>query len=104
MEEVVQKGLMRQAGVIGAYIKSQALQLQKEFPSIIKEVRGMGCMLGIDIDRDGQPIVDELLNRGMLINCTNTTVLRLLPPYIITAELCDQLMFELRSILKTIKV
>jgi acetylornithine aminotransferase len=103
MEEVVQKGLMKQAGVIGAYIKSKALQLQKEFPSIIKEVRGMGCMLGIDIDRDGQSIVDELLTRGLLINCTNTTVLRLLPPYIITEELCDQLMFELRSILKLIK-
>jgi acetylornithine/succinyldiaminopimelate/putrescine aminotransferase len=60
-------------------------------------------MLGIDIDRDGQPIVDELLNRGLLINCTNTTVLRLLPPYIITQKLCDQLMAELRSILKSLK-
>jgi acetylornithine/N-succinyldiaminopimelate aminotransferase len=103
MEEVVQKNLMKNAGIIGEYIKSQALQLQKEFPLIIKEVRGIGCMLGIDIDRDGQFIVDELLNRGIMINCTNTTVLRLLPPYIITQELCDQLIYELRSILKSIK-
>jgi acetylornithine/N-succinyldiaminopimelate aminotransferase len=103
MEEVIQKGLMKQAGTIGAYIKSKALEMQKEFPSIIKEVRGLGCMLGIDIDRDGQPIVDELRNRGLLINCTNTTVLRLLPPYIITQKLCDQLMGELRSIVKSIK-
>jgi acetylornithine aminotransferase len=103
MEEVIQKGLMKQAGLIGAYIKSKVLEMQKEFSSIVKEVRGEGCMLGIDIDRDGQPIVDELRNRGLLINCTNTTVLRLLPPYIITQELCDQLMYELRSILKSIK-
>jgi acetylornithine/N-succinyldiaminopimelate aminotransferase len=100
MEEVIQKGLMKQAGTIGAYIKLKALEMQKEFPAIIKEVRGLGCMLGIDIDRDGQPIVDELRNRGLLINCTNTTVLRLLPPYTITQELCDQLMGELRSLLK----
>ena len=103
MEEIIQKGLMKQAGVIGASIKSKALEMQKEFPTIIKEVRGLGCMLGIEIDRDGQPIVDELRNRGLLINCTNTTVLRLLPPYIITQKLCDQLMGELRSILKSIK-
>jgi acetylornithine/N-succinyldiaminopimelate aminotransferase len=103
MEEVIQKDMMNQAGVIGTYIQSKALEMQKEFPAIIKEVRGLGCMLGIDIDRDGQPIVDELLNRGLLINCTNTTVLRLLPPYILTQELCDQLMVELRSILKLMK-
>jgi len=103
MEEVVQNGLMKQAGTIGAYLKSQALALQKEFPAIVKDVRGIGCMLGMDLDRDGQPIVDELRNRGLLINCTNTTVLRLLPPYIITQDLCDQLFVELRSIIRSLK-
>jgi acetylornithine/N-succinyldiaminopimelate aminotransferase len=103
MEEVIQKGLMKQAGQIGAYLKSKAMEMQKEFPAIIKEVRGLGCMLGIDINQDGQPIVDELRNRGLLINCTNTTVLRLLPPYIMTQDLCDQLIYELRSILTSKK-
>jgi acetylornithine/N-succinyldiaminopimelate aminotransferase len=103
MEEIIDKGLMKQAGIIGGYLKSKAIELQKQFPAIIKEVRGYGCMLGIDLNRGGQPIVDELLNRGILINCTNTTVLRLLPPYIITQEQCDQLMFELHSIFKSLK-
>jgi acetylornithine aminotransferase len=103
MEEIIGKGLMKQAGIIGEYLKSKAIELQKQFPAIIKEVRGYGCMLGIDLNRNGQPIVDELLNRGILINCTNTTVLRLLPPYIVTQEQCDQLMFELHSILKSLK-
>jgi acetylornithine aminotransferase len=103
MEEVVNNGLMRHAGSIGEYLKSKAIELQKQFPAIVKEVRGLGCMLGIDLDRDGQPIVDELRNRGLLINCTNTTVLRLVPPYIIKQEQCDQLMFELRSVFRTMK-
>ena len=103
MEEIVDKRLMKQAGIIGEYLKSKAIELQKQFPAIVKEVRGYGCMLGIDLNRNGQPIVDELLNRGILINCTNTTVLRLLPPYIITTEQCDQLMFELHLILKSLK-
>jgi acetylornithine/N-succinyldiaminopimelate aminotransferase len=103
MEEIIQKGWMKQAGTRGSYLKEKALNLQKEFPSLIKEVRGQGCMLGIDLDRDGQPVVDEMLNRGLLINCTNTTVLRFLPPYIITHELCDLVIDELRSIFKTMK-
>jgi acetylornithine/N-succinyldiaminopimelate aminotransferase len=103
MEEIIDKGLMKQAGIIGEYLKSKAIELQKQFPAIIKEVRGYGCMLGIDLNRNGQPIVDELLNRGILINCTNTTVLRLLPPYIVTQEQCDQLIFELHLILKSLK-
>lgn len=103
MEEIIDKGLMKQAGTIGEYLKSKAIELQKQFPAIIKEVRGYGCMLGIDMNRDGQPIVDEMLKRGILINCTNTTVLRLLPPYIVTKEQCDLLQFELYTIFKTMK-
>lgn len=103
MEEIIDKGLMIQAGIIGTYLKSKAIELQNQFPAVIKEVRGFGCMLGIDLNRNGQPVVDELLKRGILINCTNATVLRLLPPFIITQEQCDQLMFELHSILKSLK-
>ena len=103
MEEIIDKGLMKQAGIIGEYLKSKAIELQNKFPAIIKEVRGYGCMLGIDLNQGGQPIVDELLKRGILINCTNNSVLRLLPPYIVTEDQCDQLMFELHSILKSMK-
>ena len=60
-------------------------------------------MLGIDIDRDGQSIVDEVRNRGFLINCTNTTVLRLLPPYIIQQDHVNQLFFELGDVFRTLK-
>jgi acetylornithine aminotransferase len=103
MEEIVTNGLMKQAGIIGEYIKSKARELQQEFPNIIKEVRGQGCMLGIDIDRDGQSIVDEVRNNGFLINCTNTTVLRFLPPYIIQQNHVNQLMFVLRDIFLGLK-
>lgn len=103
MEEIVDKGLMKQTGSIGEYLTSKAIELQREFPAIIKEVRGRGCMLGIDIDRDGQSIVDEVRNRGFLINCTNTTVLRLLPPYIIQQDHVNRLFFELGDVFRTLK-
>jgi len=102
IEEIVHNGLMARAELIGNYLKLKAMQLKDEFPAIIKEVRGKGCMIGMEIDRDGQPIVNELLNRGFLINCTNKNVLRLLPPYIMNESLCDQLFFELHSIIKNL--
>jgi len=73
MEEIIHNGLMNQAGTIGEYLKLKAIELQKQFPALVKEVRGIGCMLGIEITQAGQPIVNELMNRGILINCTNTT-------------------------------
>jgi acetylornithine aminotransferase len=99
LEEVVDGGLMRHAGEIGEVIKSGARKLQGEFPQVIREVRGSGCMLGIDLTMDGQPIVDELQGRGVLINCTNTTVLRLLPPLIVERDHCETLLRELRDVL-----
>jgi acetylornithine/succinyldiaminopimelate/putrescine aminotransferase len=73
--------------------------MQEEFPGVIKEVRGRGCMIGVDLSREGQPIVDELQRRGILVNCTNTTVLRMLPPYIVTREECDRVVASLRELL-----
>lgn len=101
MEEVVEKKLMERAGEIGIYILTKAHKLQQEFPTLIKEVRGRGCMVGIDLTIEGQPIVDTLLDRGFLVNCTNTTVVRLLPPYIIEEEHCDALLTALREVLQT---
>jgi acetylornithine/N-succinyldiaminopimelate aminotransferase len=47
-------------------------------------------MYGIQLSRPGRPFVDAALERGLLINCTQETVLRMLPPYIIQAEEMDQ--------------
>jgi acetylornithine/succinyldiaminopimelate/putrescine aminotransferase len=61
----------------------------------------MGCMIGIELFEDAQPLVDELLLRGFLVNCTNKTVLRLLPPFLVEEEQCVALMSEIRSIFQT---
>jgi acetylornithine aminotransferase len=101
LQEIADHGLMKEAGMLGDYLKSEFNQLKTQFPGLLKEVRGFGCMLGIELTIEGQPIVDELQDRGILVNCTNANVLRFLPPYIITREQCDTLVTELRSILRT---
>ncbi|HWR50699.1 MAG TPA: aspartate aminotransferase family protein [Bryobacteraceae bacterium] len=51
---------------------------------MIREVRGYGLMIGIELDRPGRQIVLDAMAAGALINCTHDSVIRLLPPYIIT--------------------
>lgn len=101
INEIVDGGLMKRAGEIGEYLLSGFRKLQSEFGPLVKDVRGMGCMLGIDLTIDAQPVVDELQTRGILVNCTNTTVLRFLPPYIVTNEQCDLVLDELRQVLRS---
>jgi acetylornithine aminotransferase len=103
LTEVLDNGLMIQAKEIGGYLKDQFGGLQKEFSTLIREVRGYGCMLGIDLTIEGQPIVDQLQERGFLVNCTHQTVLRFLPPFIITKPQCDSLLRNLRAILSSLK-
>jgi acetylornithine/N-succinyldiaminopimelate aminotransferase len=50
------------------------------------QVRGQGLMLGLPLNRPGDPIVAAAREAGLLINCTQSTVLRFLPPYVLTAE------------------
>ena len=47
-------------------------------------------MWGLDLDRPALPVVEAALQQGLLVNRTSDTVVRLLPPYIITAEEIDE--------------
>jgi acetylornithine/succinyldiaminopimelate/putrescine aminotransferase len=63
----------------------------------IREIRGEGLMIGIELSVEGAPFVSEAMQRGLLINCTHDFTLRLLPPFIISrAQVRDFLrLFEL---------
>jgi len=52
----------------------------------IREIRGEGLLLGLDLSIDGAPRVEDALRRGLLINCTHEHILRLLPPFIIRSK------------------
>ena len=62
---------------------------EKKYP-FIKEVRGIGLLLGMELDRPGQEMVGLCQERGLLINCTAERVLRFMPPLITTNEEVDQ--------------
>ncbi len=71
--------------------------LRKKY-SFIKEVRGKGLMIGLELDREGKSVVTDCLQKGFLINCTDETVLRFVPPLIVTPGEIDSLVKTLDEI------
>src|SRR5947207_3480480 len=71
--------------------------------SFVKEVRGFGLMLGVELNVPGKQIVLDCLAEGLLLNCTHDTVLRFLPPYIALERDVDQAMKILTKLFKKVK-
>jgi len=90
--------ILDQCKRMGEYFKKKLEELHKEFPSIIAEVRGVGLLVGMELTRDGAPIVQACLERGLLINCTAGNILRFMPALIITEKEIDHLVDVLGQI------
>ncbi|MDD2904375.1 MAG: acetylornithine transaminase [Syntrophales bacterium] len=73
----------------GDYLEEKARELQQRFP-VIKEVRGLGLIWGLELTQEGAPVVTACRERGLLINCTQGNILRFLPPLIVSKEEMDQ--------------
>lgn len=74
---------------VGGYFRMRLTDLMSKF-SFIKEVRGQGLMIGVELDFPCKQLVLDGIERGLLFNCTHECVLRFLPPYILTEEDVDR--------------
>jgi acetylornithine/succinyldiaminopimelate/putrescine aminotransferase len=83
----------------GAYFKARLLELAKQFPQVVIGVRGLGLMLGLALKIPGAPLVKQLLQMGFVANCTQETVLRFLPPLVVTQPEIDSLIAALGQVL-----
>jgi predicted acetylornithine/succinylornithine family transaminase len=72
----------------GAYFQERLRGLARH--RVVTEIRGVGLMAGIQLSVPGSGLVDACLDRGLAINCTHDTVLRLLPPFIVTPGEIDE--------------
>lgn len=82
-------GLAEKAAVTGAYFREKLEELAAKYP-FVKEVRGLGLLLGMELDRPGAGVVARCQKEGLLINCTKEKVLRFLPPLNIEKSLVDE--------------
>jgi acetylornithine aminotransferase/acetylornithine/N-succinyldiaminopimelate aminotransferase len=97
LETVERKRLLVNVRARGAELHAGLKKLAAKF-DFIREVRGEGLMLGVDLDVEGAPYVAEALKQGLLINCTHEHILRLLPPFILTAQQVKEGLSKLESV------
>jgi len=87
---------------VGAYFHAQLSELARKY-SFIKEVRGFGLMVGVELAVPGKQLVLDGIQEGLLFNCTHDTVLRFLPPYIVTEKEIDRAVRILKKLLSKVK-
>jgi acetylornithine/N-succinyldiaminopimelate aminotransferase len=89
LHELTENGLLDHVARVGAYLE-QELRLMASRQTSITSVRGAGLMWGLELDRPAAAVVDAARERRLLINRTSDTVVRLLPPYVITEKEVDE--------------
>lgn len=84
----------------GAEIRAGLEKLATKF-DFIREVRGEGLILGVDLSIEGAPFVEEAMRLGLLINCTHDHILRLLPPFILKPKDVAEFLKKFEAVLST---
>jgi len=97
LKNLTKKGFLQKASSQGDYFLKQLYCLKEKF-SIIREVRGVGLMLAVELDQPGANVVTDCMKKGLLINCIQQNTIRFLPPLIITRKEIDLLITTLSKI------
>jgi acetylornithine/N-succinyldiaminopimelate aminotransferase len=100
IDEIKRSRLLDHTSSTGDYFLTRLRELQGKYPSIL-DVRGLGLMIGIELNSDtlAKGILAGMMDRRILLNRTHETVLRFLPPFILTSEHVDQAIEALDELL-----
>ncbi len=97
---IEREGLMEKNIENGNKLIKGIEELKEKYPGKIKEVRGKGLMIGIELTKPCSDTVSLFREKGILLNCTHNSVLRILPPYIINSEHIELFLNTFDEILK----
>ncbi len=100
MQELLKGTVLANCRTMGAYFMERLGRLQEKYPEHVRQVRGMGLMIGMELAVDGKEIVSRCLRKGVIINCTLDTVLRFLPPLNVKKADIDRCVAVLDGILR----
>lgn len=95
-------GLLEECQNKDKYFREKLETLKLKYPVFIKDIRVIGLMIGLEIEKDGPEVVRRMLNERLLINCTAENVLRFLPPLIVQEQEIDYLVNALDKIFEEI--
>jgi acetylornithine/LysW-gamma-L-lysine aminotransferase len=96
LEVIEKEGLVGRAKEMGAYFLERLQSMKSEK---IRDTRGLGLMLGIELKEKAGPYVQQLMDRGVIVLLAGATVIRLLPPLVITKEEIDAVVDAFRAVL-----
>ena len=91
LDTVQKEGILGHVEKVSAYFREKLEDFKRQYPKLVKEVRGMGLLLGMELTCPGRDIVDACLAEGAIINCTAGNVLRFVPPLIVKEAHIDEL-------------
>lgn len=94
----LEKGLLDKVEDLGEYLHNKLLSLGERYQHIVKDVRGMGLMKGVELIPEAAKIVAELLDNHVIVNTAAGNVLRILPPLIITNDHIDEFAYKLETV------
>lgn len=101
MKTLLGDGILENAVKMGAYLTGELKKMQNRY-KIVEEVRGIGLMIGMGLTIPGGEIVKKGHERGLLLNVTHDTVLRFVPPLVVTKAEIDEMIAILDGILSEI--
>ncbi len=103
LETIEAEGLLQQARELGEFFSAELQQLASEL-EVIRAIRVLGVMIGIELIVDGADVVSRCMERGLLINCTQQNVIRLLPAMNLTTAQARQGLEVLAEVLQELDV
>ena len=101
-DAIEEENLLENTVKMGEYLRGKIEELKAKHP-VINKVKGKGLMLGVELDiEDASHLVDEGIKEGLLINCTQKNILRIMPPITVKKEDVDEAITKLSKVLERI--
>ncbi len=98
------ESVLENVKINGSYMIEVLEKLSHEYPEKIKDIRGRGFMIGIQMRSDPTPVVDALREIGLLVPAAGGNVVRLLPPLIASRKEIDEAITLIRTVLKNLEL
>ena len=96
LEVIEKEKLIEKSQTLGNYLKEKLSSIESKK---IREIRGLGLMIGIELKEKAGPYVQKLMEKGVIVLLAGATVIRLLPPLVISKEEIDRVVSALKEIL-----
>ena len=103
LDIILKKGFLKNVTINGKYFQSELIKIQKDYPKIISEVRGLGFLIGLKLNVNQIEFINNLITNKMLVVKAAENVIRLLPPLNIKKKEIDKAIVILRKVCKTFK-